>query len=770
MTRDEIRNLISRMTLEEKAGMCSGADFWHLKGVERLGIPSVMVTDGPHGLRKQAEGGDHLGINESEKAVCFPAGCATAASFDRELIKRQGETIGHECQAMNVSTILGPAMNIKRSPLCGRNFEYYSEDPYVSSELAAALIEGVQSKNVGTSAKHFLANNQEKRRMTNSSDVDERTLREIYLASFEGAVKKAKPWTVMSSYNRINGEFVGDSSEYLTKILRDEWGFDGYVVSDWGAVNDRIKALKAGLDLEMPHGSDENDEMIVKAVESGELDEKVLDLTCERILDIIFRFTQNRDETAVFDYEADHETAAEVESECMVLLKNENNILPLDASKKIAFIGKYAKTPRYQGGGSSHINSWKVESAMEAAKSIPQLANVTFAEGYQDDKDEVVKELQDEAVKTAAEADVAVLFIGLPDNFESEGYDRKHMNLPNCQNELVQKVLEVQKNVVIVLHNGSPVIMPWKDSVSGILEAYLGGEAVGRATAEILAGIKNPCGRLAETFPLRLEDTSCYLTYGKGFDNAAYKEGVFVGYRYYTSRKMQTAFPFGYGLSYTTFEYSNLLLDKKEITDKDTVEVSVKVKNTGSRAGKTVVQLYVEAPETEVVRPIRELRGFEKVFLEAGEEKTVTFTLDERAFAYWNTLIHDWYAEEGTYKVMIGENADQMCAGEEITVHPTKELPKTYSLNTCLGELMRDPKAQAVMGPFMQEMSQNQAAMDMAEANANDESGVVNQEMMAAMMEGMPLRQLLSFVPGIKREMLEQMVDALNAISSATDK
>lgn len=770
MTREEIQNLILQMTLEEKAGMCSGADFWHLKGVERLGIPSVMVTDGPHGIRKQAQGADHLGINESEKAICFPAGCATAASFDRELIKRQGETIGHECQAMNVSTILGPAMNIKRSPLCGRNFEYYSEDSYVSSELAAALIEGVQSRNVGTSAKHFLANNQEKRRMTNSSDVDERTLREIYLASFEGAVKKAKPWTVMSSYNCINGEFVGDSYEYLTKILRDEWGFDGYVVSDWGAVNDRVKALKAGLDLEMPHGSDENDEMIVKAVKNGDLDEKILDLTCERILDIIFRYTQNRDETAVFDYEKDHETAAEVESECMVLLKNENNILPLDAFKKIAFIGKYAKTPRYQGGGSSHINSWKVESALDAAKSIPQLANVTFAEGYQDEKDEVVKELQDEAVKTAADADIAVLFIGLPDNFESEGYDRKHMNLPNCQNELVQKVLEVQKNVVIVLHNGSPVIMPWKDSVSGILEAYLGGEAVGRATAEVLAGMKNPCGRLAETFPLRLEDTPCYLTYGKGYDNADYREGVFVGYRYYTSKKMETAFPFGHGLSYTTFEYSDLQLDKKEMSDKDTVEVSVKVKNTGNRAGKTVVQLYVEAPETEVVRPVRELRGFEKIFLEAGEEKTVTFTLDERAFAYWNTLIHDWYAEEGTYKVMIGENADQMCAGEEITVHPTKELPKTYSLNTCLGELMRDPKAQTVMGPFMQGMAQNSAAADMAEAQENDTSGAVNQEMMAAMMEGMPLRQLLSFVPGIKREMLEQMVDALNAIGSATDK
>lgn len=576
-------------------------------------------------------------------------------------------------------------------------------------------------------------------------------------------MKKSKPWTVMSSYNRINGKFVGDSKEYLTDILREEWGFDGYVVSDWGAVNDRVSSLSAGLDLEMPPGDYENDRLIVKAVQEGKLDEKTVDLACERILDVIFRYTENRDENAVFEYEKDHKAAADIAAECMVLLKNDNHILPLNAEKKIAFIGKYAREPRYQGGGSSHINSWKVESALEAAKAIPELANVTFAEGYQDEKDEVVKDLQDEAVRTAADADVAVLFLGLPDNFESEGYDRKHMELPNCQNELVQKILEVQKHVVVVLHNGSAVLMPWKDQVEGILEAYLGGEAVGRATAEILAGKKNPCGRLAETFPLRLEDTPCYLTYGKGFDNADYQEGVFVGYRYYTSRKMKTAFPFGYGLSYTTFEYSDFQLDKKEMSDKDTLEVSVKVKNTGNRAGKTVVQLYVEAPETEVVRPVRELKGFEKIFLEAGEEKTVTFTLDERAFAYWNTLIHDWYAEEGTYKVMIGENADQMCKGEEITVHTTKELPKTYSLNTCLGELMRDPKAQAVMGPFMQGMTQNDAAKEMAEAQENDTSGAVNQEMMAAMMEGMPLRQLLSFVPGIKREMLEQMVDALNA-------
>ena len=762
MKRD-LKKIISQMTLEEKAGMCSGLDFWHLKSVERLGIPEVMVSDGPHGLRKQDDKGDHLGMNDSIKAVCFPPAALSACSFDRSLMEAMGETIGREAQANDVSVVLGPAVNIKRSPLCGRNFEYYSEDPYVSTEIAAALIEGIQSKKVGTSVKHFVANNQEKRRMTNSSDADERTLREIYLASFEGAIKKAKPWTVMSSYNRINGEFVGDSKEYLTEILREEWGFDGYIVSDWGAVNDRVSSLAAGLDLEMPPGDFENDRLIVKAVQEGKLDESVVDQACERILDVIFRYTENRDTEAIFDYEKDHAAAAEIEAECMVLLKNENEILPLTSDKKIAFIGKYAKTPRYQGGGSSHINSWKVESALEAVKEISELANVTFAEGYQDEKDEVIEELQNEAVQAAKEADVAVLFLGLPDNFESEGYDRKHMNLPDCQNELVQKVLEVQKHVVVVLHNGSAVVMPWKEQVEGILEAYLGGEAVGKAVAEVLVGRKNPSGRLAETFPLRLEDTPCYLTYGKGYDNAEYQEGVFVGYRYYTSRKMETAFPFGHGLSYTTFEYSDFQIDKKKMSDKDTVEVSVKVKNTGNRAGKTVVQLYVEAPETEVVRPVRELRGFEKISLEEGEEKTVTFTLDERAFAYWNTLIHDWYVEEGTYKVMIGENADQMCVGEEITVHPTKELPKTYSLNTCLGELMRDPKAQAVMGPFMQGMAQNDAA-DMAEAQKNDTSGAVNQEMMAAMMEGMPLRQLLSFVPGIKREMLEQMVNALNQL------
>lgn len=761
MNQKEIKNLISQMTLEEKAGMCSGADFWHLKGVERLGIPSVMVTDGPHGLRKQAGEADHLGINESIQAVCFPAGCATASSFDRSLVRKLGETIGEECQAENVSTILGPAMNIKRSPLCGRNFEYYSEDPYLSTEIATAMVEGVQSKNVGTSVKHFLANNQEKRRMTNSSEMDERTLREIYLASFEGAIKNAKPWTVMNSYNRINGTFVGDSREYLTDILRNEWEFDGYVMSDWGAVNDRVEALKAGLDLEMPSSNGINDAQIVKAVQEGKLEEAVVNQACERILNIIYRFTENRDETATFDREKDHAFAATIEEECMVLLKNEDEILPLKSDKKIAFIGKYAEAPRYQGGGSSHINSWKVESAVEAVKGI---ADVTFAKGYDDAEDKVDDELQAHAVKVASEADAVVIFAGLPDNFESEGYDRKHLNLPDCQNQLIEEVLEVQKNVIVVLHNGSPVLMPWKDKVKGILEAYLGGQGVGKATVNVLFGNANPSGRLAETFPLRLEATPCYLTYGKGnIDKAIYQEGVFVGYRYYTSRDQEVLFPFGYGLSYTTFEYSNLKLDKSEMKDDETVTVSVDVKNTGTVAGKEVVQLYVSPEGNEVIRPVRELRGFDKISLDPGEEKTVTFTLGKRAFAYWNEEIHDWYVADGTYQIQIGKNASEMILSDNVIVHSTTVIPKVYTMNTCLGELMRDPHAQAVMGPFMEGMAQNTGAEDMQKAQEEDSSGAVNQEMMAAMMEDMPLRQMLSFIPGMQREMIEQLLAALNA-------
>ena len=759
MNREKIRDLVSQMTLEEKAGLCSGEDFWHTKAVERLGIPSVMVSDGPHGLRKQDEAADHLGINDSIKAVCFPAGCALASSFDRELAEKMGETIGRECQAENISTILGPAVNIKRSPLCGRNFEYYSEDPYAASEMSAAFIQGVQSKNVGTSLKHFLANNQEKRRMTNSSDVDERTLREIYMAAFEGAVKNGKPWTVMNSYNRVNGKYVGESKKYLTDLLRDEWGFDGYVVSDWGAVNDRVEALKAGMDLEMPSSNGVNDALIVKAVQEGTLDEETVDLACERILNIVFRYIENRDENAVFDKEKDHETAASVEEECIVLLKNDSDengkhILPLNKEQKVAFIGKYAEAPRYQGGGSSHINSWKVESALEAVKG---LADVVYAKGFDDVEDKADEILEAEAVQAAKDADAAVIFAGLPDSFESEGYDRTHLNLPDCQNRLIDKICDVQKNVVVVLHNGSPVVMPWKDRVSAIVEAYLGGQAVGKAEVKVLFGEVNPSGRLSETFPNRLEDTPCYLTYGKGKDHAEYREGVFVGYRYYTTREMDVQYPFGYGLSYTTFGYSSLTVDKNELTDAETLSVSVDVENTGDRTGKEVVQLYVAPVSFEVLRPVRELKGFEKVSLESGEKKTVTFSLDDRDFAVWNAELHCWDVPDGAYRIQICRNAQEVILETEVHVKNTKRPRRKYTVNTCMGELLADSKAQQIVG---QMMGGNEQAKKMEEKSQGD---AVSQEMLAAMMQDMPLRQLISFVPGMTWDVLNGILEAVNA-------
>ena len=601
MTKEKIKDLIAKMTLEEKAAMCSGADFWHTESCERLGIPASMVSDGPHGLRKQDDKADHLGVNESIKAVCFPAGCGTAASFNRDLLYHMGETLGNECQAEGVSVILGPAVNIKRSPLCGRNFEYYSEDPLVASEIAGSLIRGVQSKHVGTSLKHFLANNQETRRMSVNEIIDERTLNEIYLAAFEGAVKKAKPWTVMCSYNRINGTYAAAHHKYLTETLRDKWGFDGYVMSDWGAVNDRVEDLKAGLDLEMPSSMGVNDQLIVEAVQNGTLEEQVLDTAVERILNIVYRYNENRDTEAVFDLDHDHEVAKKVAEETIVLLKNEN-VLPLTEGEEIAFIGKYAKKPRYQGGGSSHINSHKITGALDAAEAAGN-THIVYAQGFDDKEDKTDEVLLAEAVETAKKAKAAVIFAGLPDAFESEGFDRKHMRMPDCQNELIERVAAVQPNTIVVLHNGAPVEMPWADRVKGILEAYLGGQAVGGAEYDILFGKVNPSAKLPETFPKQLEDNPSYLAgFGEG-DHVEYREGIFVGYRYYDKKKMDVLFPFGYGLSYTTFAYSNLCLDKKTMKDTEELTVSVDVTNTGDRAGKEVVQLYVADKESTVIRP-----------------------------------------------------------------------------------------------------------------------------------------------------------------------
>ena len=751
----DIKALVSQMTLEEKAGLCSGLDFWHTKPVERLGVPSVMVSDGPHGLRKQDEKADHLGVNDSIKAVCMPAACATASSFDRDLMGRMGQAIGDSCQHEKLGVVLGPAVNIKRSPLCGRNFEYFSEDPYLAGEMSAAYINGVQSKNVGTSIKHFAANSQEHRRMSSSSNADERTLREIYFPAFEISVRKAQPWTVMCSYNRINGVYASENPWLLTDVLRKEWGFQGYVMSDWGAVSDRVAGVAAGLDLEMPSSGGINDRKIVAAVKSGELDEKIVDQACERILEINYRYLDNARPETPWDQEADHQLSARIAEECMVLLKNDG-ILPLNKTDEVAFIGEFAAKPRFQGGGSSHINAFRTTSAVEAAQGLP----VTYVQGYSAARDMATDEMIAEAVQAAKAAKVAVVFAGLPDAYESEGYDRAHMAMPACQNRLIEAVAGANPNTVVVLHNGSPVEMPWLGKVKAVLEAYLGGQAVGIATVRLLYGDANPCGHLAETFPVKLSDNPSYLYYGGEGDEADYREGVFVGYRYYDKKEMPVLFPFGFGLSYTTFACSNLRLSGAKITDQETLTATVTVTNTGSRAGKTVVQLYVGDRESTVLRPIRELKGFEKVELQPGESRDVTFTLDKRAFAYWNAAIHDWHVETGAFTIEVGQSSRDIEVSGEVTVESTVALPRHYTADSIFMDVMADPKAKEALGPMLASIQKAFAPS----ADAGDAAQeAISADMGLAMMRYMPLRGLVSFSPDkVTDDTLKQLLDALN--------
>ena len=740
-----LKELISEMTLEEKAGMCSGFDFWYLKSVDRLGIPKVMVSDGPHGLRKQDEKGDHLGLNGSVQAVCFPPACLSACSFDRELMTEFGEVIGKEAQANDVSVILGPAVNIKRSPLCGRNFEYYSEDPYLAGETAAAFINGVQSQHVGTSIKHFAANNQEFNRMSNSSEVDERTLREIYFPAFETAVKKSKPYTVMCSYNRINGTYASEDPWLLTEVLRDEWGFEGYVVSDWGAVNDRILALKAGLELEMPSSGGVTDREIIQAVQDGSLEEAVLDRAVERILRISFLYLDNKREQP-FTLEADHDFARRLAEQSMVLLKNEE-MLPLEEEEKVAFIGGFAKTPRFQGGGSSHINSFRVSSALEAVSHMAKASeNITYAEGFSVEQDVYDEALAAEAIEAARRADKAVVFAGLPESFESESYDRSHMRLPDCQNRLIAEIIKVQPNTVVVLHNGSPVEMPWLSDVKGLMEAYLGGQAVGEAEVNLLYGKVNPSGKLAETIPCRLADNPSYLTFGDS-EKTVYSEGVFVGYRYYDAREMQMAFPFGYGLSYTTFAYSNLRLDRQEITDQETLTVSVDITNTGNVAGKEVVQLYIRDNTRACRRPDKELKGYEKVTLEPGETKTVTMTLDHRSFAWYNTDLKDWYAASGKYDVMVGTSSRQICLSASVQINSSIRLPLKLDLNTTLAELSADDRT-VKYGEYLK----NKSYAFFGQYGGDE---ALSGDVKYALVDSMPMRTLVSFGICTKEEVLD---------------
>ena len=675
---NKISDLLSKLTLEEKAGLCSGKDFWRTKPVDRLGIPSVMVSDGPSGLRTQVENG--VNENDSRASVSFPSGCATASSFDRDLLNGLGQILGEEANDYNVSTLLGPAINIKRSPLCGRNFEYLSEDPYVSGELGAAYIKGVQSKNVGTSVKHFAANNQETNRFSVSEEVDERTLREIYLTGFETCVKKAAPTTIMCSYNAINGELSSQNKWLLKDVLRDEWGYKGMVVSDWGAVFDRVKGIKADLSLEMPYSGGHTDNDIVQAVKSGELTMEELDEAVSHVLEMVLNYTEHK-QSGHYDMDKDHEQSGLIAQESCVLLKNEkingSPALPLKANEdKVLFVGEFAENPRCNGGGSSKIKCYKMTGAVAAAREA----------GIEID---FVKDFSDEAVTKAKDAAAVVVFAGLPESFESEGEDRKTLDMPALQNEYIGKLAEVNPRTIVVLHNGSPVAMPWVDKVAAILECYLGGENVGTAQINLLFGKANPCGKLAETFPLRLEDTPCYMYYPGNGRKSIYAEGIFVGYRWYDARKMPVLFPFGFGLSYTTFEYSDLRVSSKAFKDTDGVEVSVTVKNTGSVEGKEIVQLYVSDKTGVEVRPEKELKGFEKVSLKAGEAKTVTFKLDKRSFAFWNTDIHEWYAPSGTYEIKVGASSRDIRLTTEVDVTSSIKKAFTITPQSTIGDMMR---------------------------------------------------------------------------------
>lgn len=661
----DLQSVLKQLTLEEKASLCSGLDFWHLKGVERLNIPSIMVTDGPHGLRKQAGESDHIGIQDSVRTTCFPTASATASSWDVDLLHEMGQALGDECLQEQVSVLLGPGANIKRSPLCGRNFEYISEDPYQSGKLGAALVQGIQSKGIGTSLKHFVANNQEYRRMAIDAVVDERAFRELYLASFEHVVKDAQPWTVMCSYNRINGTYASDNKYVLTDILKEEWGHTGLVVTDWGACNDRVEGIKAGMELEMPASGGLNDKKIIEAVKNDLLTVADLDRVVIRLLDLISKSEDSLVEGYKCDMDAHHELARKVAGQSAVLLKNDQHILPL-SNEKIAVIGEFARTPRYQGAGSSLINPTKIESAIDELDR--RGIQYDFHPGYSTEDDVVDEAIIKAAVETAKKADVVLLYAGLTDDYESEGFDRSKMSMPHNHDAVIKAVSEACDKVVVVLQNGAPVEMPWIDSVSGILECYLGGQAGGPASIDLLFGDVNPSGKLAETIPVSLKHDVASQWFGMGPSTLEYRESIYVGYRYYDSADVKVQFPFGYGLSYTKFEYSNLVVSGNDIKDTDSLELSFTIKNVGDRAGAEIAQVYVNDVVSTIYRPKKELKAFKKVYLEPGEEKTVALTLDKRAFAYYNINIEDWHVESGEFVIMVGASSKDIKLTETVKV------------------------------------------------------------------------------------------------------
>ena len=672
-------DIIQQMTLEEKCFLFSGKDFWQTRPVERLGIHSMTLSDGPHGVRKQAGSGDQLGLNPSLPATCFPTAATIANSWDSALGEEIGEYLGEEAVSQGVGVLLGPGLNIKRSPLCGRNFEYFSEDPYLAGKMAAGYIRGIQKNGVAACPKHFACNSQELRRMASDSVVDERTLREIYLTGFEIAVKEGKAKSLMSSYNRVNGTYANENYHLLQEILRDEWGFDGFVVSDWGGSNEHIEGVRAGSHLEMPTTGGDSDLELIQAVRDGKISEEIINQRVDEILDVILPVTAAVAplEGKPFDLDAHHAMAAKAAGESIVLLKNDGNILPLKKGTKVAVIGEFAQKARYQGAGSSVVNATKVDNAMDVISSF-DLDVAGFEPGYpRSGKGDPA--MQARAVELAKKADIVLLYIGLDEISESEGLDRPHMKLPQSQIDLIEAVAAVNPNVVAVMSAGSAVEMPWLDKCKAVIHGYLCGQAGASAMLKAIMGEINPSGKLAESYPLKYEDVSSTPYFPAKQRTAEYREGLYVGYRYYETANVPVLFPFGFGLSYTTFEYSDL-----QVTDK---EATFTITNTGKMDGAEVTQLYVSKLSSEVFRPAKELKGFTKVFLKAGESKTVTIPLDDKAFRYFNVKTNQFEVEGGEYQVMIGASVANIKLTGTVSVQGTgaenpydaKELADYYS-------------------------------------------------------------------------------------------
>jgi beta-glucosidase len=748
---------LSQMTLEEKASLCLGSDWWHTTPVSRLGIPAITLSDGPHGLRRQPEQGDHVGISGSLPATCFPTASALGSSFDPLLVRQIGEALGDEARAQDVQVVLGPGINIKRSPLCGRNFEYFSEDPLLAGVLGAALVEGIQSRGVGASVKHYAANNQETDRVRVSADVDERTLREIYLPGFERVVEQARPWTVMCAYNKVNGTYASEHSWLLTDLLRGEWGFDGLVMSDWGAVDDRVAALAAGLDLEMPPNLGVSDAAIVSAVRSGELDEGLLDQTVARTLHLVRRACESPGAASAVNADEHHALARRAAAECAVLLKNEDGLLPLHpvAGDTVAVIGEFARTPRYQGSGSSQVNPTRVDVALDELRAaVPDGVHVPFAAGFGIDAEDDDEAPAEEAVALAARADTVVVFLGLPAADESEGFDRAHIDVPANQTALLARIAEANPRVVIVLANGSAVrLSTWEHHAGAVLECWLAGQAAGGAIADLLLGVANPSGRLAETLPIRLEDTPAYLNFPGEAGHVRYGEGVFVGYRGYDALGRAVSYPFGHGLSYTRFAYADLHTRVTGGVGQGdlAVEVTCRITNTGPCRGKEVAQLYVGDPTASVARPPRELKAFAKIDLPAGESETLTVRLDARDFSYWSSAEQRWVVEPGEFTVAIGASSRDLRLTTTIDV-PAPPRRVTLDAMATLEEWLADPTGASLL----------------RDAIGTDETGrpqgVLGNDELLAIVGNFPIGRLAAFPGfGLDRTTVDDLLQRIAA-------